>query len=283
MTERSPQDLLFTLFGEFLLHQPEPVWVGSLITLLQQLGATPGATRTALSRMQARGWLAAERAGRRSYYALTARGRRLLEEGEARIYRPARAGEWDGEWTLVAYSLPEERRAVRDQLRLRLSWLGFGSLGNGLWITPHEVAERVREIARELDAERAVQLFRARHLGHATPEQLVAECWDLPAVNVRYEAFIRRHVDTFRGLRAAGAAGLTPREAFVRRFELVHEYRDFPLLDPFLPRALHPRDWAGECSLALFQAYHALLEASSERYLEAQVERLPRAGSVVRT
>ena len=33
-----PQDLVFTLFGEYLLHRPEPVWVGSLISLLETFG-----------------------------------------------------------------------------------------------------------------------------------------------------------------------------------------------------------------------------------------------------
>jgi hypothetical protein len=57
------------------------------------------------------------------------------------------------------------------------------------------------------------------------------------------------------------------RDAYVRRFELVHEYREFPLLDPFLPRPLQPADWAGECALALFQAYHALLSGPADAWL----------------
>jgi DNA-binding transcriptional regulator PaaX len=55
----------------------------------------------------------------------------------------------------------------------------------------------------------------------------------------------------------------------------VHEYREFPLLDPFLPRPLQPADWAGECAQALFQAYHALLSAAADVYLASLVETLP--------
>jgi phenylacetic acid degradation operon negative regulatory protein len=273
MTVR-PQDLVFTLYGEFLLKRGA-VWVGSLIELLAPLGLNAGGVRTVLSRMTAKGWLAAERSGRRGYYALSARGRRLLEEGEARIYRPPQTGEWDGEWTLLAYSVPEELRPLRDRLRTRLSWLGFGSLGNGLWVCPHDVGERVREVAEELGLGRHLELFRARHGGFSTREQLVRQCWDLPALNVRYEAFIARHLPVYRRLRDHDVAAIMPLEAYVRRFELVHEYREFPLLDPYLPRALHPSDWAGECAQALFHANHTLLAGPADAHLETLVEVLP--------
>ena len=289
MSTARPQDLVWTLYGEFLLHQPAAVWVGSLIGLLEPLGVSGAHARTVLSRMAAKRWLKVVRAGRRAYYALTPRGRRLLEEGEARIYRPERAEEWDGQWTLLAYSIPEELRPLRDRLRVRLSWLGFGSLGNGLWLSPHDVASRVGEIGEELGVLAHLQLFRGPYVGFSEPGALVTQCWDLPALNVRYEAFIARHLPQYYELAPAhdpkrrsrpGRAApqpviLSPRDAYIRRFELVHEYREFPLLDPFLPRPLQSADWAGECAQALFQAYHGLLSAAADSYLASIVETLP--------
>ncbi|CAN5760736.1 PaaX family transcriptional regulator C-terminal domain-containing protein [soil metagenome] len=277
MMTRRPQDLVFTLYGEFLLKRG-PVWVGSLLELLAPLGLSAGGARTVLSRMTAKGWLTSRRSGRRGYYALSARGRRLLEEGETRIYRPPELADWDGEWTLLAYSIPEELRPRRDRLRTRLSWLGFGSLGNGLWISPYAVESRVREIAEELGLGAHLELFRARHRGFSTHEQLVRQCWDLPALNVRYEAFVARHLPIYYRLKDE-AAPVSPEAAYVRRFDLVHEYREFPLLDPFLPRVLHPHDWAGECAQALFQATHALLAAPSAAYIDSRVETLPASRS----
>ncbi len=272
MPARSPSDLVFTLFGDFLLHRPGPVWVGSLIALMEPLGVTPGHARTVLSRMASRGWLEARREGRRAYYDLTERGRRLLEEGEARIYHPERPQEWDGEWTLLAYSIPEERRPARDGLRVRLSWLGFGSLGNGLWLSPYDVRTRVDDVAEELGVREYVQYFRGRHLGYAKAPELVAQCWNLGEVNARYEAFVDRHLTPFADLKKAGTGSIAPEDAYVRRFDLVHEYREFPLVDPFLPGPLQPPDWAGECAQALFQAYHDLLEGPADRFLESVVE-----------
>jgi phenylacetic acid degradation operon negative regulatory protein len=274
MVNARPQDLVWTLYGEFLLHRADAVWVGSLIGLLEPLGVSDAHVRTVLSRMSGKGWLETVRSGRRAYYTLSPRGKRLLEEGEARIYRPSRAAEWDGEWTLLAYSIPEELRPLRDRLRVRLSWLGFGSLGNGLWLSPHDVTTRVRAIGEELGVVAHLQLFRGRHVGFAPQASLVTQCWDLPAINARYESFIERHLPPYRALSTTGATGLPSRDAYVRRFQLVHEYREFPLLDPFLPRPLQPADWAGECAQALFQAYHALLTGAADDYLSSLVETL---------
>jgi len=86
------QDLVFTLYGEYLLHREEPVWVGSLISLLQPLGLSEGAVRTVLSRMARKGWLAGQRMGRNSFYTLAPKGRRLLD----RIFHPSWDEAWDG-------------------------------------------------------------------------------------------------------------------------------------------------------------------------------------------
>ncbi len=159
------QDLVFTLFGDYLLERDDPVWVGSLITLLGDLGLSPTAVRTVLSRMARKRWLFASRRGTRSFYGLTTRGRRLLEAGRQRIYHPPRDEPWDGSWYLITYSIPEERRRRRDSLRLTLLWLGCGLLSNGLWITPHDVRAEVDKVAGSLRVRRHLEVFRAEHSG----------------------------------------------------------------------------------------------------------------------
>lgn len=267
-----PQDLVFTLYGDFLRHRGGPVHVGSLIRLLEPLGLSATNVRTVLSRMVAKGWLEAEREGRRSYYGLTPRGQGLLEEGARRIYDPPRQDHWDGEWTLVAYSIPEERRALRDRFRLRLSWLGFGSLGNGLWVTPHDVRPALSAVTAELGVAEYVEVFRGAHVGGSDPRRLVSRLWGLAALNEAYDAFVQRHLDACVGLEREGPGSITPLDAYETRFRLVHEYRRFPLLDPFLPRPLQPSDWAGECALALFRRYHDLLEPPADAFVESVVE-----------
>jgi phenylacetic acid degradation operon negative regulatory protein len=268
-------DLALTLFGEFLLDRPGPVGTGSLIELFSTLGLTPAATRTALSRMARRGWIEPSRTGRRSYYAPTERGRRLLLEGARRIHGAGGEEPWDGLWYLVAYSIPESQRKLRDRLRLRLQWLGLGQLGNGLWISPREVRGALNELAGELKISEYLEIFRALYQGYSSPPHLVAQAWDLAAIDGRYAAFLQRHLPALEELRAAGAGGIDPREAFVRRFVLVHEYREFPLIDPRLPHRLLPADWKGSEAERVFREYHALLRDPADAFVDSIVELEP--------
>lgn len=270
------QDLVFTLFGDYLLDLDRPVWTGALITLLGQLGMSPMAVRTALSRMTRRGWLAASRRGKRSWYALTARGRRLLVAGRERIYHPPRGVTWDGQWTLVAYTVPETRRRVRDRLRSRLAWLGMGPVASGVWITPHDVRGAVQEIASALRLARHIEVFRGSHLGFTDPAALVARCWDLAALDRRYGVFLARwrgDLEACRRCALRGGRGApdepcsSPADCFRRRFMLVHEYRSLVGSDPFLPPALLPAGWKGQQAAELFQSYHDVLTAPAVRYV----------------
>ena len=253
------QDLVFTLYGDYLLARERPVWTGALVTLLQQLGIAPATARMALSRMTRRGWLLASRQGTHSFYGLTRRGRNLLEEGRERIYHPPVARAWDGAWSVVTYTIPEDRRAARDALRLKLRWLGCGALASGVWLSPHDVADDVRRVAVALGLEQCVEVFRGAHQGFSATPQLVAACWDLAALNERYAAFIahwRHH-----------ARVTSPAACFRSRFLLVHEYRAFPLDDPYLPAALLPAGWQGTAAARLFERHHATLRAGAVSYV----------------
>jgi phenylacetic acid degradation operon negative regulatory protein len=269
MTQRPrPQDFVFTLMGDFLLHRPGEVWVGSFIRLLESLGWTEASTRTVLSRMTRKGWLRVSGKGRRGWYALSARGRELLQEGEARIYHPPRGEAWDGWWHLVSYSIPERERSRRDRLRLRLQWLGFGQLGNGLWISPHALHGEITDLANALRVSGHIEVFRSQHLGFSETGELVAYCWNLPAINRRYRAFLVKHERSYARTRMLLAKRrLRPRDAFVRRFRLVHSYRAFPLLDPYLPDALLPEGWLGYEAADLFERYHDLLTEPAEEFV----------------
>jgi phenylacetic acid degradation operon negative regulatory protein len=273
------QELVFTLFGDYLLDRPHPVWVGSLITLLGHFGVSPVAARVVLSRMTQKRWLTAHRRGSRGYYGLSTRGRRLLTEGRARIYHPPRNEAWHGTWYLITYSIPESNRHLRDALRVNLQWLGCGPLANGVWITPHDVRAEVREIASGLRIAKHLEVFRAEHHGFSGTADLVTQCWNLQAINRRYAAFVARwlpvldHCATCRSAAAcrAGAPPLAPcisaQDCFVRRFQLVHEYRRFPLEDPFLPPPLLPKGWKGDEAARVFDTYHAVLAEPAVRYV----------------
>jgi phenylacetic acid degradation operon negative regulatory protein len=257
----NPRSLLFTLYGDYVrpLGQRD-VRVGALVRLASELGVGDNALRSALSRMTREGWLSARRDGGSPRYRLSPRGEELIEEGTRRIYGHHRAA-WDGRWLLVSYSLPEPRRGQRDRLRQGLSFLGLGSLGNGLFVTPHDLRPQVRDLIRRCGVEADVTLHHGTLEWPADPAQVVARAWDLERLRARYAEFLDR---TRRQL--AGDPAPDDRIAFTRRFLLTHEFRRFPFSDPDLPDALLPADWVGSAARETFLDYNHRLRSQAERY-----------------
>jgi phenylacetic acid degradation operon negative regulatory protein len=260
----NPRSLLFTLYGDYVhpLGQEE-VRVGALVRLAAELGVSSTALRSALSRMGREGWLATRRDGGSPRCRLTERGRGLIEEGTERIYGHHRAV-WDGRWLLVSYSLPERRRDQRDRLREGLSFLGFGSLGNGIFVSPHDLRREVRQLIARQEVEEDVTVHHGTLEWPADPALVVARAWDLQGLEGRYAAFLRRIREA-----VAEARGLDDREAFRRRFLLTHEFRRFPFSDPDLPDALLPPNWVGTAVREAFLEYNRKLRGQAERFYQA--------------
>jgi phenylacetic acid degradation operon negative regulatory protein len=274
------QDMVFTLYGDYIRHRGGEAWTGSLIELLALFGLSGQAVRSTLSRMSRKGWLESRRVGRYSFYSQTPKLLRLLEEGAQRIFQP-RHDPWDGYWYLLTYSIPESKRHLRRRLRKRLLWLGFGALHHATWISPRDLQAEVGQITDALRARPYVEFFAAEHRCFASDQEIVARCWNLDQLNDYYATFISRYEPPFREHQARLAAGdsLEPRECFVQRFMLIHEYRFSPYVDPNLPLELLPDDWLGERATRLFQQYHNLLDQKAEAYLDSVLAKAPQVGS----
>ena len=241
----SARGLLFTVLGEFVLPAGGSAWTSSFIDVFARLGVEEKATRQALARTAADGWITPVRAGRRTSWSLTADGSRLLTDGTERIYtfRGSQPG-WDGSWLLVIARVQETDRSARHLLRTRLGWAGLGSPAPGVWITTH--TSRQDEVTRVLKQAGVAdgQIFVARHSGGGSLETLVAQAWDLVAIDQQYGEFLSEF--------AAAEAG----DPLVRLIELVHAWRRFPSADPGLPASLLPGRWSGTAAAELFAARH---------------------------
>ena len=137
---------------------------------------------------------------------------------------------------LVQVRIPETDRRARHVVRTRLAWAGFGSLGPGLWISPHAGARARGDpgAAPRPGVADDAHVFVARRTGLSDARAMVAAAWDLPAVEAEYELFVAE----FR-------APAPPATCSPRQLELVHAWRRFPSLDPSLPRELLPAQWSG--------------------------------------
>jgi phenylacetic acid degradation operon negative regulatory protein len=236
------------------------VWQETLVAALGSLEYRPQTARQALARSVAGGWLRTERRGRRSRVSLTPDTARMLTTGAERIYSFGEPWEWDGRWLLVVLRVPEERREVRHQLRTRLAWAGFGSLGGGLSISPHvEREQELRELAQN-GAGAELLSFRAEVGALGEPQRMAAEAWDLAAVKRAYRQFVES---------ASRQRPRSPEAVFKAQTLLVHQWRKFPFLDPDLPERILPARWPRARAHAVFQDRHAAWHGPAQDYFRS--------------
>jgi len=245
----SARSLLLTVLGELVLSTGEPAWTSAFLDVLGALGVEEKAVRQALARSADDGWVEPRRRGRRTAWALTDGGERMLEDGAARIYGfGAPAAPWDGRWLLALVGAPQADRRLRHLLRTRLAWEGMGSLVPGAWVSPHPEREAdVTAVLADLGLEAEATVFVGRLGTLGDPARIARTAWDLEALACRYTEFVE----------GFGSVEVTdPREATAWQLRLVQEWRRFPFLDPRLPPALLPPHWVGTRAAALFAEKH---------------------------
>jgi phenylacetic acid degradation operon negative regulatory protein len=262
-----PQDLVITLLGTYLRPHGELVWSGGLVVLLGELGFTDGAARVALTRLVRRELLARERSGRLVHYRMTDRCRRLLAEGDGRIFTLGEPrGASDG-WTVLWHQIPEDRRLERSRLARRLRFLGFGSVQDSVWVSPHDHSTEVGALLAELGVSGFAVVFVASARALEGLPALVARAWDLSGLADRYAAFATE----FSGYVAGGGRPrrLGDRDAFIVRTRVMHMFRGFPFLDPELPDSLASVSRARARAVSTFRVLYQGLAVPSQRYFDA--------------
>jgi phenylacetic acid degradation operon negative regulatory protein len=244
----SARSLLLTLLGEFVLPRNAPAWTKAIVTAFADIDVEEKAARQALARTAAEGLLSADREGRRVRWQLTPAGTQLLVAGTERIYGFGRRLErWDGQWLVLAVSVPETQRQLRHRLRTRLTWAGLGSPMPGLWVSPDTSKEK--EVAAAIEELGVASFSFHGPFGQIGDEQQVVHAaWALEDVERGYHEF----VETVSQQRP-----VTPAARFAAQVRLVQEWRRFPFLDPALPPELLAATWPGPAAADLFHRRHA--------------------------
>jgi phenylacetic acid degradation operon negative regulatory protein len=258
------RSLVFDLFGDYLRYRGGEARLRTLIALMGCFDVPEPTVRVVVTRLRKEGWLSSRRDGRETVYALTDAAWALLDEGRERIFHRAQ-GPWDGQWHMVIYSVPETERGLREQLRKKLAWFGFGQFSSAVWLSPHDRGGLVREA---FAAEPTVQLdvFRSRSADSAADRDIARRSWDLEGLDGAY----RELHETYSPRLATYRAGqLTGTAALVERMNLIHDYRRFPFRDPDLPPELLPAGWSGRRAHEVFLEAHGLLRGPAEAYVDA--------------
>ena len=261
------RSLVFDLFGDYLRYRGGEVRLRQLVALMACFDIPEATVRVVATRLRKEGWLSSRREGRETIYALTETAWDLLDEGRDRIFNRAR-GPWDGQWHMVIYSVPEAERALREQLRKKLAWFGFGPLSASVWLSPHDRADDVRKAFADEPSVR-LDVFRSQSKGPAEDRDIASRAWDLTELDHDYAELLR---DLRPRLTRYRSGTLDGAHALAERMRLIYDYRHFPFRDPDLPPELLPEGWHGRQAHDVFLEAHGLLRRAAEAYVDELIE-----------
>jgi phenylacetic acid degradation operon negative regulatory protein len=258
------RSLIVTMFGDAIHPHGGVIWLSALIKLAASLGLNERLVRTAVYRLRQEGWLAAETRGRRSIYHLTERGAHAFESADQRIYQAPQTS-WDEHWRIVLL-----HQTTRPQARLgkALSWRGYAQLDSHTFAHPTADLEALSPVLEELGVSNSVSRLVARPAS-ADAQALAARFLGAANLTVLAEHY-RSFLNTFEAATRAQTPG--PRDAFVLRTLLIHEFRRVLLRDPGLPTALLPAHWPGAAARQLTAQIYAAVLRPAEEFLHTHGE-----------
>lgn len=245
-----PSPWIVTLFA--LYARPGAGWlpISAVVALMADLGVDGRTVRSSISRLKARGVLAASRRDGAAGYALTEDTLSSLAEGDDRIFRHARASVDDG-WVVVTFSVPESERDRRHELRTILTQLGFGTVTAGVRVAPGHLSPAVRAALDRRGLSAYADVFTGRHVAFGEPTAKVRQWWNLPELAALHDDFLARY--------SRLPAPVSAADAFRMYVPMLTRWRRLPYRDPGIPLALLPPDWTGVAAADLFDTLHGTL------------------------
>ena len=211
--------LLVTVFGD--LAPDGPLDGPTLSALMAGIGIKPEATRVALHRLRADGWITSQKLGRISRHSLTPKGRQDSAAARPRIY-----------------GRPDEQGV---DARIVLMPDGPSALPASHFTM---IAPRIYICAPDSPHPDDAMILAPGHMPDWIGAQIESE-----ALMAGYASLHSVLKDIDQKKDAIGP--LSPRERAVMRVMIVHAWRRLALKHPALPRAAHTAAWRGHDCRAL--------------------------------
>lgn len=243
-----------------MAHHDGTVVAAEVYPVAKACGQSAEQVRSCLRRLVTEGLFARHGTGRGARFEATLAGMAALGaqiERQRLAYVQDAAGRgWDRHWRLIAFAVPEPKRAARDAFRDRLLSLGGAAVHNGLYVSVHRWEKDVVGEAQRLRIAEHVSVASTEDLdvgGVHDPRQLALKLWPLTELSQRYEHFVETYHDVpvtleqmrTRHERLEDAAFLPGALAMGVAFQ------DCFALDPLLPPELLPRPWPGRTAREL--------------------------------
>ena len=106
--------------------------------------------KSAAGRLVVKGYAAWSEKDGKKYLRITPKGRKAFEFEQAKAALGNQKKKWDGRWRMVAFDIPERRRAVRFRLRAVMREIGFVRLQDSVWVYPYDCEDFIALLKAEL-------------------------------------------------------------------------------------------------------------------------------------
>lgn len=238
-----------------MAHRDGTVVASELFSVIDACGVSADQLRSQLRRFLTEGLFTRVGEGRDATYHATPKGHATLRSVHRRhtlaFAQDAAGRGWDRTWRLVAFAIPESRRADRDAFRDRLLQLGAAAIQNGLYVSPHRWDVEVRETIERLDISAYVSLASTDDLelaGDRDPKRLAEHLWPLEEIAERYREFIGIYEGVPEELELMRRRGerISERDFLPGALQIAIHFNQCFEQDPLLPPELLPRPWPGK-------------------------------------
>jgi phenylacetic acid degradation operon negative regulatory protein len=239
-----------------MAHEDGTILAAEVYPVAAACGQTGDQVRSCLRRLVREGLFVQTGIGRDASYRATEAGMSALGADVERTrlaYGQDAAGRgWDRHWYLVAFAVPEQRRAARDAFRDRLLALGGASIQGGLYVSPHQWHKDVKAAAERLGiAELSLAASDDLEVaGDRDPRDIAKRLWPVDDMARRYREF----VDVYAGVPDALTEMRGRREKLSDAtflpgaLHMAVAFMDVFTGDPLLPPELLPRPWPGRAA-----------------------------------
>jgi DNA-binding transcriptional regulator PaaX len=107
-------------------------------------GGAPNGFYNSFYNLQKSKYIIVKKHNDNKFIHLTAKGKKIVTE--LLIKTKIKNQKWDGQWRIIIFDIPENRRRFRDNMRQSLLNLGFIKLQKSVWITPYNIIDDLYNI-----------------------------------------------------------------------------------------------------------------------------------------
>lgn len=271
LEEMAPKakSLIITFFGDTVFPYGGTIWLGSLVKFMEEFDISEKLTRTSIFRLTKEGWLSSKKFGRESYYSLSDLAIDRFIKAHYSVYA-YNEKETDKDWIVILTNVVEATKEI--ELSKILKKEGFANPSKYTYIHPNYKMEYMQDILLHNKLQNDVILIKGPIHMPMTKEvikNMTHTYWDLKDVEQRYQEFITKFRKVF-SLKTP-IEDFTPKQCFMLRILLIHEYRRALLFDPKLGNDLVPIDWLGKASSSLVESIYSYIHNQSNLYVKEKL------------